>query len=163
MRRGSSGLKVVPGNYRVRLALGTKTMEEAIAVLPDPRLTALGLTIADYREQYDICTKVMKLQADARQLTRQVDTMYNPLRKKLDAGEKMSRKEKQTLEMLTPIRSRLVTGSGPYPQPMLNDQIGYLLSMISGVDQKPGRDAWIRLDELTAEVGILKKEYSEIR
>jgi predicted RNA-binding protein YlxR (DUF448 family) len=37
---------------------------------------------------------------------------------------------------------------GPYPQPMLLAQIEYLLGMIDRADQKPGRDAYLRFDEL---------------
>jgi photosystem II stability/assembly factor-like uncharacterized protein len=162
-RRGSSGFSVVPGTYTVRLTADTGSFEEAIEVLPDPRLTAQGMTIADYREQYDLCLKVMKLQSEARQLTRQVDTLWSPLKKKADAGEKISRKEKRILDDLLPIRNMLVTASGPYPQPMLNDQIGYLFSMISSTDQKPGRDAWIRLEELTRLLEEIQARFGSVQ
>ena len=42
----------------------------------------------------------------------------------------------------------MVTASGTYMQPMLLDQVNYLFSMISRTDQRPGRDAWIRYEEL---------------
>jgi len=40
------------------------------------------------------------------------------------------------------------TADDRYPQPMLADQANYLYSMINSADQKPGKDAYIGLDEL---------------
>jgi len=41
-------------------------------------------------------------------------------------------------------------------QPMLIDQIRYLQSMLSRADQKPGKDAYDRLEELKIEFNLLK-------
>jgi len=163
MRRGSSGLKVVPGKYQVRLTVNDKTFEKGMEILPDPRLAAQGMTIADYQEQYDLCLKVKKLQTDARQFTRQIDTLWSPIKKKLDSQAKISGKDKKIYAIIAPVRAELVTDSGPYPQPMLNDQISYLMGMVSGVDQKPGHDAWIRLEELTSQLENLQKKYLMVK
>ena len=55
---------------------------------------------------------------------------------------------------------KLNTEKGTYMQPMLIDQIRYLQSMLSRADQKPGKDALIRLKELKSEFKILKNKLS---
>jgi hypothetical protein len=39
-----------------------------------------------------------------------------------------------------------------YPQPMLIDQIEYLYSMLNRADQKPGKDAYERHQELQSQL-----------
>ena len=62
----------------------------------------------------------------------------------------------QIIEENSP-KDALVTGSGPYPQPMLIDQIRYLASMIDQADQRPGKDAYDRFQELTSKLEKLSK------
>jgi hypothetical protein len=46
-----------------------------------------------------------------------------------------------------------------YPQPMLLAQIQYLYGMLNGGDQKPGRDAWQRYEELHRELDAWVGEF----
>jgi len=103
--------------------------------------------------------RVVKLQSEARLLSREVDSVLTPLKKKLNNGGKLNRKENLTYVKFESVRKKLITETGAYPQPMLVDQIGYLLSMVNGVDQKPGHDAILRLEELTAELFKIKEEF----
>ena len=146
-RRGSSGIKVVPGRYLVNLIVNDKTLETSFSVLPDPRVIEGGMTQADFQEQYDLCVKVQELQSRARILVNHVDSLWKPLEDKAE-GRGQKAKVREKIEVLGQIKSQLVTAIGPYPQPMLSNQIGYLMSMISRVDQKPGKDAYLRYDEL---------------
>jgi len=45
-----------------------------------------------------------------------------------------------------------------YQQPMIVDQINYLYRMLDRADQKPGRDAYLRFDELTEAVAQCHRE-----
>ena len=56
------------------------------------------------------------------------------------------------------IKNALNTKKGTYMQPMLIDQIRYLQSMLSRADQKPGKDAYIRFEELRKEFYSLKEQ-----
>ena len=56
------------------------------------------------------------------------------------------------------VKSSLLTKDGIYMQPMLIDQLKYLQSMLSRADQKPGTDAYLRLNELKRQFDLLKKE-----
>ena len=65
-------------------------------------------------------------------------------------------------EKLSALYAKLVTATGPYPQPMLVDQLSYLFSMLNRADQKPGRDAYIRFDELHQELFNYVSEVKKI-
>jgi photosystem II stability/assembly factor-like uncharacterized protein len=158
-RRGSSGPKLVPGQYLIRLVTKDQTMEEPMVILADPTQGGKGMTQSDYQEQFDLVKRILKIQSEAKLLSGEVDSVLAPMKKKLNSGGKLNRKENLSYEKLGSVRNKLITETGAYPQPMLVDQIGYLLSMVNGVDQKPGHDAIIRLEELTAELFKIKEEF----
>ena len=45
---------------------------------------------------------------------------------------------------------------------MLVDQLSYLSSMLNRADQKPGRDAYVRFDELDQELSAYVSEVNKI-
>jgi hypothetical protein len=49
---------------------------------------------------------------------------------------------------LISIEKQLTTQEGRYMRPMLLDQLRYLASMLDRADQKPGKDAYERYEEL---------------
>ena len=51
--------------------------------------------------------------------------------------------------------AQLKTADYAYPQPMLTNQISYLLNMLSNADQAPGREAQDRYHELSASLSTL--------
>ncbi|HET8772041.1 MAG TPA: hypothetical protein VFM71_13740, partial [Gemmatimonadaceae bacterium] len=63
---------------------------------------------------------------------------------------------------LTTLAAKLVTRPIRYSTPMLLDQINYLNGMINGADQKVGRDAITRLDELRGQLATLTTEFERI-
>ncbi|MGH7506837.1 MAG: hypothetical protein ACRELX_14365, partial [Longimicrobiales bacterium] len=133
-----SGPLLPPGNYTARLTVGDWTGEQSFDVLIDPRVAADGVTIADLREQYDFNRKVLALQADARALLEQVQQARE------NAQGSRATELDAILARLTERRDQ------SYPQPMLVQQISYLSGMTSSADQKVGRDAFQRYDELMA-------------
>jgi hypothetical protein len=52
----------------------------------------------------------------------------------------------------------MVTATAIYPRPMLLDQIGTLAGILDRADQKPGRDAYERLAELTTRLDRIDKD-----
>jgi hypothetical protein len=45
-----------------------------------------------------------------------------------------------------------------YPPPMLIDQFSNIARMLGQADQKPGRDAFLRYDDLMKEMAAIKAE-----
>lgn len=157
--RGSSGPKVPPQRYDVILKVDDIEYRSNLDILPDPGAIADGLSFADYKEQYELCKDIIGLISEASEFTQLLNSEIEKIKEKEESGKKLSKKEGRWLETFTTIRSNLVTAKVTYPQPMLNDQIRYLYSMSSGNDQKPGQDAYIRLEDLKAKLLILKNSY----
>ncbi|MEE2877339.1 MAG: hypothetical protein VX822_06130 [Candidatus Neomarinimicrobiota bacterium] len=128
-RAFSNGPMAAPGTYTVTFTVNEKSQKQSFQLLADPRIAKSGVTEKDLKEQEKLALEVRDLLSRARKL----------------AAEENSPKD------------ALVTGSGPYPQPMLIDQIRYLASMIDQADQRPGKDAYDRFQELTSKLEKLSK------
>jgi photosystem II stability/assembly factor-like uncharacterized protein len=78
------------------------------------------------------------------------------------ALEDLPEDDAQRLE-LESLRSRLVTdNSDSYPPRMIDSQLRYLRGMTTRADQRPGRDAYERLETLTAELNVLIEELERV-
>ena len=81
----------------------------------------------------------------------------------LDKSKMLAYKiEKSNKPSLSQINNALITSKGPYPQPMLIDQLNYLRSMIDRADQRPGKDAYIRYEELKNQLKELQESYETL-
>jgi hypothetical protein len=74
-----------------------------------------------------------------------------------EAREKL-RGDAEIVRRLQSLEARLVTAGGSYPQPMLIDQFGNVARMIGQADQKVGRDAFLRYDDLKEQLDALLVE-----
>jgi hypothetical protein len=150
-RGGRGGPVVAPGIYRAKLIIGDWTHAESFRVLVDPRVTEDGVTQADLVAQESLSLKVRDMMSMANGLVERI--------RRARESDEVNRKNNQRLSALY---AKLVTATGPYPQPMLVDQISYLSSMLNRADQKPGRDAYVRFDELTQELSGYIAEVDKI-
>ncbi len=161
-RRPSRGPKVIPSRYEIILTVGETEYKGTMEVLPDPALVADGLSFEDYKEQFDISVKIVDLIADAQKLSSDLEKVYKELIDKKESSRGLSKKDARLLESISIIREKLVTASVTYSQPMLNDQIRYLYSMVSSTDQKIGRDAIVRYTELNEMFLSLKTSFEDL-
>ncbi len=146
--RHSSGLSAPPGAYRVRLKVGDATETQPFNVLIDPRIAAEGVTAADLKEQFDHNMRM-------RDLTVAVSQLLGRVRGGLASPH---------ADKLRPIYDQLVnTPEGVrYSKPGLRAHIQYLAGMTTAVDQKIGRDAVERYQELKKELDALKLEVDRL-
>jgi hypothetical protein len=63
---------------------------------------------------------------------------------------------------LAQIEDQLVTPDGIYMMPMLIDQVRYLRSMLNQADQRPGKDAYDRYDELRNRFNTIMTPYIKL-
>lgn len=126
-RRRIPGPRVPPGTYQARLTVGAWSETLSFEVLMDPRVVAEGVTIEDVAAQTDLALKV---------------------RDAVTRGRRAAEKLKQSEGRLAEIRRQLVSDKMRYSRPMLIDQLGYLYGGLGRADQKPGRDAYQRFEEL---------------
>jgi photosystem II stability/assembly factor-like uncharacterized protein len=149
--RGIGGPMVSPGTYQAKLIIGAWAHTERFRVLVDPRVMGDGVTEADLVAQESLSLQVRDTLSMANRLVERI----RKARESEDVGQKNK-------ERLASVYENLVTGQGPYPQPKLVDQISYLSSMLNRADQKPGREAYVRLDELNQELAVHVSEVEEI-
>jgi len=122
----------------------------------DPRVEAAGVTARDLEEQ-------LALQLELRGALRKAQRAATRL---AEARERVRQESGygRALDAIETLQDQLVTGTGPYPQRMLIDQLANVYRMIDQADQKVGRDAFERfrdlrteLDEVLARVDALAK------
>jgi hypothetical protein len=117
----------------------------------DPRVAAEGVTQADLQEQLDLALKVRDAVADARALG-----------STLTAARQAMRPGAPNARALQALVDRVVTADVVYPQPMLVDQLSNIARMIGQADQKVGRDAFVRFDDLMKELAAVKAEAARL-
>ena len=148
---GAAGPLVVPGAYQVRLSAGEWSQSRPLEVRIDPRVAAAGVTQADLQEQLDLALKVRDAIAEARAL----GSTLVAARQALQPGA-------ANAKALQALVDRVVTASVVYPQPMLADQLSNIARMIGQADQKVGRDAFVRFDDLMKEMAAVKAEAAKL-
>lgn len=150
--RSAGGPMLAPGTYYIELRVDEKTFRQSVELKADPRLQ--GVSTEDMKEQEMFTLKIMELSAKSRELTKKVSERRKELADLIEKGKKL-RKSKQEDAVLEEIENELVTARGTYMQPMLNSQIRYISSMLSRADQKPGKDAYERFEELKEKLEAL--------
>jgi hypothetical protein len=145
---------VVPGTYQIRLKVGDLVEAKPLEVKLDPRVAADGVTIADLQEQFDLLRRIQAVSADARETVVKIARVIERLSA---AGGNDA-----AVASLGALRTKLVTAGGPYPQPMLIDQLSGIARMAGSADQKVGRSAFEYLDELEKSLAAIKAEAAKL-
>jgi len=141
---GLPGPLVAPDSYQVRLSVGEWAHSRTIEVRLDPRVAASGVTPADLLEQADLLLKLRDAVADARALAAA-----------LAGARDAAKADAARAKALQALLDRLVTAPVVYPQPMLIDQLSNVARMAGQADQRPGRDAVQRYDDLKRELAAV--------
>ena len=148
-RRGSGPL-VPPGTYEVQLSVGDNVISRTVDVVVDPRVDADGVTQADLEEQYALSRAILETMAEAEAVDERVQAGLERANGDAREGFEALDRRMNTLE------------EGSYQTPMLQDQLSYLYSMLNRADQKPGRDAYQRHDQLQAELEEIRREVERL-
>lgn len=145
---GAFGPYVLPGTYTARLTVDGTTVSQPLTIVLDPRVVADGVTQADLEAQHRLLAAVADTMRRALALVSRLDGIA---------------REGNAATAVASLRSALVTAGGNYPQPMLIDQLQNVWRMANQADQRPGRDATLRLDDLRAELATLEKRAEALR
>ncbi|HOQ61741.1 MAG TPA: hypothetical protein PKZ08_14040, partial [Vicinamibacterales bacterium] len=148
---GSPGPLAVPGSYLLRLSVGEWSQTRTIEVRIDPRVAAAGVTQADLQEQLDLALAIRDAMSGA-----------SALASKIAAAGQAATANAASARALQSLHGRLVTAGGAYPQPMLIDQLANVALMISQADQKVGRDAFARFEDLSKELAAVEAEAARL-
>lgn len=157
-RSGRNGPMAAPGEYTIRLTIGEQVLEQKANLLPDPRVLSNGVLEADILAQADLRLSVRDLLSKARQMEHELDTRKEKLVKELEAVKEDKQRTKE-IEKIDRLLQELSTAEGRYMQPQLVAQLSYLYSMLGRADQKPGKDAYDRFEELKAWFANLQPQF----
>ena len=159
--RNQAGVTVPPGKYQVRLKSGSLSLIQPFNVLIDPRVTADGVTLADLEEQFQHNMRVRELVTEVNQLVSRVREAQNKLRNSsagTNTDSATSNPASPSAAALDAVAAKFLTEPVRYGKPGLQAHITYLASMTTNVDQKIGRDAIQRYEDLKMELRTLRTE-----
>ena len=145
--RGLQGPMVAPGEYKIRLSTGSFTEERALKVLSDPRLVRDNVTDLMILEQTKLLLDIRQKVTEARELLQ-----------KLTVAKAKAAADPARVKAIDAVIGKIQTAGGFYPQPMLVDQFAAVARMLGQADQKPGRDAYERFNDLVKELEAVKAE-----
>lgn len=132
--------------------MGAFAEERPLKVLSDPRLVKDGVTDAMIGEQTKLLLDIRQRITEARGVLQKV----NEARVKAQSDASPAGASK--VKAIDAVIAKLQTAGGSYPQPMLIDQFAAVARMLGQADQKPGRDAYERFNDLVRELEAVKAE-----
>jgi len=145
---GPNGPVAAPGKYALRLTVGSWTSTQPLTMIEDPRVTKTGVTTTDLREQFDHNLRVRDMVSEVNKAVARVRAAQASLRDAAGgSGDKLAQ--------LNGLASHLITPSIRYSKPELQTHITYLYSLTNATDQKIGRDAVERYQELRKELDAM--------
>jgi photosystem II stability/assembly factor-like uncharacterized protein len=154
LRYDGGGPLVAPGKYQLKLSGNGWSRTQSLDVRLDPRLEKDGVTVADLQEQLQLLLKIRETMGEARRAAQQLDEAVKRLNSQNNAADRIAK--------LQAVRARLITAPGPYPQPMLIDQLSSLSRMAGAADRRVGRSALEYFDVLKAQLAAIQAEAARL-
>lgn len=156
------GALIVPGKYTIQLMVDEKKFSQSFEILVDPRIKESGVGLDDLKAQEKLSLEIRNLQNSSKKTAEEIKTRRKELDKKIKEGKNVKNAKIENQE-LGIVLDKLVTADVIYPTPMLIDQLNYLSSMLNQADQRPGKDAYDRLNELTKKYSVILEEYNKLK
>jgi len=160
-RSKRGGPTVRPGTYQARLTVNGETTTQTFEVKVDPKLDLTKTSMEDIKAQETLSLQVVALEDSAKHVLEDIKSKRKELEKLIKAG-KNKKQNTQEDKRLALIQDQLATAEGIYMTPMLIDQLRYLRGMLSQADQKPGKDAYERFDELKNRFNSIMTPYVKL-
>ena len=144
-----NGLGAPPGQYSVKVTVGSESKTVPLRVRIDPRLAADGTTEADLQAQFAHNVKMREMVAEVNTLLARVRSAEQKYKGATGAAADTAKQVKEVSEVVNtqPIR---------YGKPGLQAHITYLAGMTARADQKVGQDAIERYTVLRKELEAVK-------
>jgi hypothetical protein len=141
--RFPSGPAAAPGTYTLQMTIGGALTRQPLTIVEDPRIVASGVTDADLHALFEHNMRMLKLVHDTNLDVARATAALARLKKHPDPAKEQAVKA---------IADRLITSKVRYSQPALQTHVTYLYSETNGSDQKVGRDAIERYQELRRQI-----------
>ena len=157
------GPMVAPGQYTARLTTGGQTQTRSFELKVDPRVPRDGVTQSDLDEQVAFLVKVRDALSDARRLQQQIEEAMKKagVSPVPPAQPGVGPADVKYAHPLQAVWARLLDHPGIYVQPMLINQLQNVSRMAGQADQKVGKDAFDRFNDLVKELQSVKAEFEK--
>ena len=162
---GFGGPVVPPGKYSVRLTANGQTITRTFDVKSDPRVAADGVTDGDLAEQVKFQLQIRDALSDARKLQQSIEQAMQKagIKPGLEtAGVGATVALTKYDHPLRALYAKVVTTPGIYTQGMLIDQLQNVQRMVTQADQKVGKDAYDRYNDLVKEMNAIEAELKKL-
>ncbi len=153
--QAANGPVAAPGMYTVQMSSGSWTAKQPLEIVEDPRVTADGVTTADLAGQLDFQLKAMALLSEVNHAVARVREAQAKM--KADGADGTDK-----AQQLKAVADKLITPPIRYSQPVLQTHVAYLYSENNRTDQKVGRDAIARYEQLRKQVEAEVAEVNRI-
>ncbi|MFN2578831.1 MAG: WD40/YVTN/BNR-like repeat-containing protein [Pyrinomonadaceae bacterium] len=165
----TTGPRVVPGSYQVKLTVDGQTLAQTFEVMPDPRLTT---TAADYARQLDLSLKIRDKLTEThnaiiqiRDVKKQIDDLVKRVgpqsRPIVDAGNTLTRKLTEVEEALYQTKNQ--SSQDPLNFPIrLNNKLAALLGVVARSETPPNEQSVAVYEELTGQINAQLQKLSQI-
>jgi hypothetical protein len=161
---GGGGPMVAPGKYTARLTANGQSHTRTFELKVDPRVSKDAVTQADLDEQVAFQLKVRDAISEGRRLQQQIeDAMKKAGAPPVPVAQPGVRPMDVTFaHPLQRLWARLVEQPGIYPQPMLLNQFNNIQQMVGQADQRIGKDAVDRYNDLMKELKELTADFQKV-
>jgi photosystem II stability/assembly factor-like uncharacterized protein len=166
----TTGPRVVPGSYQLKLTIDGKTMVQSFEVKKDPRLET---TQADFAKQLDLLLKIRDKFTETseailqiRDLRKQIDEITTRL-KDQPSGKTIADAAKPLRAKLTAIEEELYqtknqSSQDPLNYPIrLNNKLAALGGVIASADAAPTDQSYVLYEELVAKINVQLQKLAE--
>ncbi len=140
---------MVPGNYMVKLSTGNWSRIQALHVKIDPRVAEDGVTQKDLEEQLALN---LEIRETINKITWALERIRTERKNIIQSGAQTGLEKESLIRQLTTVEENLIQVKegkvGAQLKPMLFRQLTYLYGMTTQADQKPGNDAYLRLNDI---------------
>jgi hypothetical protein len=151
---------VAPGRYTAKLTAAGAEKVVSFDVEVDPRVLKDNVMVEDLIEQQNFLLKVNDRLAEARRLAARLEQVLTKagLKPPPSPGPGEDVAAVRYEHPAQALWARIVDASGPYPKPVLINQLQNIVRMLNQADQRVGRDAYDRFADLEKELTALKTE-----
>jgi hypothetical protein len=167
----TSGPRVSPGNYQIKLTVDGKVMNQNFEVKKDPRLET---TTADFAKQLELLLKIrdkFSETSDAiiqiRDVRKQLDEITNRL-KDQPSGKAVAESAKSLKGKLAVIEEELYqtknqSSQDPLNYPIrLNNKLAALTGVVGGSDSPPTDQSYAVYEEVVGKINVQLKKLDEV-
>ncbi|PYT08021.1 MAG: glycosyl hydrolase [Acidobacteria bacterium] len=167
----TSGPRIVPGTYQVKLTVDGESMVQSFEVKKDPRLET---TQADFAKQLDLLLKIRDNFSETseailqiRDARKQIDDITNRL-KDQPKGKEIADAAKSLKAKLTAVEEELYqtrnqSSQDPLNYPIrLNNKLAALTGVAGSADTAPTEQTYAVFDELVGKIDVQLKKLEEV-